>query len=303
MNTCVSNFGVFPANHYGKKQQDIREWLNSFGFNFQSNRSLIPGKEIDLYDPNTSVAIEYCGLYWHHECSPEPRPRQYHYFKHQECLKNNIQLLTIFSDEWETKEKQCKSHIKSLLGIKDRRLYGRQCEVMQIDKNQSRLFFDEYHIQGSNRLGLVFFGLFYEKELVGAVSLGRHNRQYGNLVLDRLCFKDGVQIVGGASKLFSHCIGWGRTNGFSDIISFSDNRWSIGKVYQAMKFNIDKEYGPDYSYVNIKSPKARISKQSQKKSNNGCPPDITESAWTLQNGLSKIWDCGKKRWIFNLENN
>jgi len=300
MDTCIANFGIFPANNYGKTQEDIKNWLNSFGFNFKSNRSLIPGKEIDLYDANKNIAIEYSGLHWHHENSPEPRDKNYHHFKFQECLKQNIQLLTIFSDEWEIREKQCKSHIKSLLGINDVKIFGRQCKVEQIIKEQGRLFFNEYHIQGTNKLGIVFFGLFYKDELMGVMSLGRHNRQCKNIVLDRLCFKDGVQVLGGASKLFSRCVDWAIKNGFTKIISFSDNRWSIGKVYKAMNFKVDKEYGPDYSYVDIKSPRKRISKQSQKKSSNGCPEGMTELQWTLQNGLSRIWDCGKIRWVYDI---
>jgi hypothetical protein len=47
-------------------------------------------------------------------------------------------------------------------------------------------------------------------------------------------------------------------------------------------------------------PKERISKQSQMKCNTGCPKDISEKEWALQNGLSRIWDCGKVRWVFNI---
>lgn len=301
MNTCIHNFGTFPANGvYGKTQQDIQDWLNSFGFNFKSTRSLIPGEEIDLYDANTNLAIEYCGLHWHHEFSPEPRDRKYHYIKYKRCLDQDVHLLTIFSDEWETRKEQCQSHIKSLLGIHDSRVYARKCSIKQIDKTQGKEFFEKYHIQGKNTLGIIFFGLFYQKELIAVMSLGRHNRQVAGIVLDRLCFKGGVQISGGASKLFAKCLTWASENNYKKIISFSDNRWSIGGVYKAMNFQLEKELNPDYSYVNIKSPNIRISKQSQKKSNSGCPEGMTETQWAHQNGLARIWDCGKKRWIFSL---
>jgi hypothetical protein len=193
MDTCIKNHGCFPANNYGKVQAEIKEWLNSFGFDFNSSRKLIVGKEIDLYDEGKDLAIEYCGLHWHHEFSLEPRLMHYHYDKYIGCLSNGVQLLTIFSDEWEGREKQCKGHIKSIIGVCERKLFARKCVVKEIDSSSANSFIEENHIQGRNKLGVVFFGIFFQEELVGVMSFGRHNRQCDNLVLDRLCFKDGVQ--------------------------------------------------------------------------------------------------------------
>ena len=300
MDTCIINHGHFPANNYGKTQKDIQDWLNSFGFDFKSNRTIMQGSEIDLFDEQSKLAIEYCGLHWHNELSPEPRKADYHHKKYQRCLEKGIQLLTIFSDEWEKRQFQCKSHIKSILKINDERIFARKCVVKQIEKEVGRRFFEENHIQGKNGLGRIFFGLFFEDTLCGAISLGRHNRQVDALVLDRLCFKDGIQIVGGASKLFARCVEWSRQNGHQEILSFSDNRWSLGRVYTALSFELMKDYSPDYSYVNVKSPNERLSKQSQKKGAVNCPEGLTEYDWAHQRGLARIWDCGKKRWVFKI---
>jgi hypothetical protein len=115
-----------------------------------------------------------------------------------------------------------------------------------------------------------------------------------------LCFKAGYQIVGGASKLFSHCVNWCKNNGIKKIISWSDNRWSNGSIYKNLNFILEQELGSDYAYVNIDNPKERISKQSQMKCNTGCPKDKSEKEWALENGLSRIWDCGKVRWVFKI---
>ncbi|MEI6470939.1 MAG: hypothetical protein WCO72_15895, partial [Betaproteobacteria bacterium] len=172
-------------------------------------------------------------------------------------------------------------------------------------KEDSIHFFDSYHIQGSNKLGVIFFGLFSEDHLCRIMSLGRHSRQTDTskkeITLDRLCFKDGSNIVGGASKLFSRCLGWAKSNGYKKIISFSDNRWSLGRVYEKMGFSLEKEYGADYSYVEIKNPRKRLSKQSQKKSMTNCPDELTEHTWAVQRGLARIYDCGKKRWVFDID--
>ena len=300
METCLSNFGKFPANNYGKVQNELKEWLNSFGFNFKSNLEVLVGQEIDLYDDIKKLGIEYCGLRWHNEFSPAPRDRNYHRLKYDKCLEKGVQLLTIFSDEWLKREYQCKGHIKSILGINEQKIFARKCNVVEISKDQGKTFFETYHIQGQNTLGIVFFGIFFNEELCGVMSLGRHNRKNKNIILDRLCFKQDIQIIGGASKLFKYCINWASDNKYSKIISFSDNRWSLGRVYEILGFKLDKEYKTDYSYVSLKNSDQRLSKQSQKKSNTNCPKDKTEFEWACEQGLARIWDCGKKRWIYEL---
>lgn len=206
----------------------------------------------------------------------------------------------VWSSEWETRQTQCWGFIKSILGL-NQKIYARKCHVKQINKLDASRFFEQYHIQGSNKLGIVFFGLFYANELVGAVSLGRHNRNIAanRIVLDRLCFKDGLQIIGGASKLFACCKEWAKYNNYEEIISFSDNRWSRGTVYEKMGFQLEKNHKPDYVYVK----NGRLfSKQSQQKKSCGCPSHLTELDWAKQRGMFRIFDYGKKRWAYYLTN-
>lgn len=301
--TCMEKYGVPNAlclkqnQIYGKTQKEIQDWLNSFGFNFQSNYSILKKQELDLYDQDLKIAIEYCGLFWHNEMSPQPRMRKYHYDKYLACKKENIRLLTIFEDEWKNKKEQCKNFILSIIGQQKEKLFARKCEIREATKKEFGDFCAKNHIQGKNGLGLKFFVLINNNDIVGGMSFGKHHRGNQNIiVLDRMCFKSDVQVVGGASKLFKKCKEWAIENKYNKIISWSDNRWSIGNVYEKLGFQLAEELGPDYSYVDVKSPTKRLSKQSQKKSNTNCPSNMTEKQWSTENGLARIWDCGKKRW-------
>lgn len=301
--TNIERYGFpYPTHKYGKTQKEIQDWLNSFGFNFQSDHTVLGSKELDLYDSNLNFAIEYCGLYWHHENSPQPRPSNYHISKFNICKEKGIQLITIFEDEWLNNQEVIKSVILSKLGVFEKRLYARKCIAKEVSKKEFTDFCDKHHVQGGNSLAKVCFGLYYEDELIGVMDLGVHHRKQtkGEMVLTRLCFKAGYQIVGGASKLFSHCINWCKNNEIKKIISWSDSRWSNGSIYKNLNFKLEEELGSDYAYVNMSYPKERISKQSQMKCNTGCPKNISEKEWALQNGLSRIWDCGKVRWAFNV---
>lgn len=301
--TNILKYGTpFPIKKFGKAQEQIRLWINSKGFNFASDYEILEGKELDLYDPQQKLALEFCGLYWHNENSPEPRTRSYHHDKWKRCRDKGIRLLTIFDDEWRDRNAVCKSLILSKLNLFDRRLQGRKCEVREISKDRMKSFCDLHHLQGANKLSRVCFGLFHGEEMVGAVDLGSHHRrkERGVVVLTRLCFMPGVSVAGGASKLFKACVGWCSDNGVSKIVSWSDNRYSDGGVYEKMGFKKAGELPPDYYYVDMKNPKRRISKQSQSKKKAECPEGMTELEWANSRGLSRIWDCGKVRWEFEV---
>lgn len=299
--TRLDKYGTLVSN-LGKTQREITDWLNSMGFNFNPNVSILEGKELDCYDPKQKLALEYCGLYWHNENSPEPRTRSYHHNKWKRCRDKGIQLLTIFDDEWREKNDICKSMILSKLGVFNRKIQARKCETKKIEKALMKEFCDLHHLQGGNRLSEVCFGLFHGDELVAVVDMGRHHRKKDAkaAVLTRLCFKGGLQVVGGSGKLFKACVEWCRENGIEKIVSWSDNRYSDGTIYERLGFARADDLPPDYYYVNMKNPKRRLSKQSQSKKKAQCPPDMTELQWANSRGLSRIWDCGKTRWEFSL---
>lgn len=299
---CLEIYGVpyaFLANKTSNKsEKDLSQFLTELGYKFSNNYTVLNGKEIDLFNEDLKIGIEYCGLYWHTELSLEPRERNYHYNKYKDCQNNEIQLITIFSDEWKHHKNKCKSIIASTLGTYDKRIYARKCKVVKVDKPS--YFFEMNHLRGKPPSSMVCFGLENGGELVAAMSLGSHPRNASQIVLDRMCSKMGVQVVGGASKLFKTSLEWLKNNNYQSLITWSDNRWSQGKIYPILGFSLDKELLPDYSYVDLKNPSKRLSKQSQKKSSTGCPEEKTEREWAIEKGLARIWDCGKKRWVYHL---
>lgn len=134
------------------------------------------------------------------------------------------------------------------------------------------------------------------------MTASHHHRQNSigkPIVLNRLCFLEGCSVQGGASKLFKRFVEWSSENGYDRIISFSDNAWTSGGIYNVLGFQMVREYLPDYFYWDHVH-RIYFSKQSQKKSSTGCPPEMTERDWCCKKGLYRIWDCGKKLWEFEL---
>lgn len=106
------------------------------------------------------------------------------------------------------------------------------------------------HIRGKSN-SIIYFNLIYDSEIIGSLSLGKHHRQNFNnkeIILNRLCFKDGVSVIGGAEKLFNQAKLWSKANGYNKIISWSENSLSYGDVYKKLNFNLAQELKPDYFY-------------------------------------------------------
>jgi len=215
-------------------------------------------------------------------------------------LLNNGKCFVIFPHEWHKRSKQIISHINSYDNPNAKIFYARKCTVKEIELKTIRQFCDLYHIQGANHLGIKGWGIYYDDCLLGILSLGKHSRNEKDIVLDRLCFMDNIRVIGGASKLFSQTLRWAMEQGIKEISSFSDNRLSIGSLYQKLGFKLIKELPPDYFYLSKEDNFKYHSKQSQKKSNVNCPEDMTEKEWANTRGLFQVFDGGKKKWLYKI---
>jgi len=295
--TKIARYGTaHPSNCYGKAQQELADWLLAIsGKEFKADFKILKGKEIDLYNEELRLGVEYCGLYWHTEDSRTPRDRNYHIDKFKRAKSQNVRLITVFEDEWVYRQTQVKNFLRSVLGANEHVVYARKCSVREIVGRDGRAFFDAHHIQGANNLGKYFAGLFYEDNLLAVMSFGRHHRKSSQLVLDRFAVRDNYSVVGGASKLFKFLLS---LSGVEEVVSWSDNRWSWGDVYVQLGFQLEESLGPDYSYVDFSHNCRRLSKQSQRKSKTNCPANKTEKEFSNSKNLHRLWDCGKLRWMF-----
>jgi hypothetical protein len=293
------------ANRKSQPNEDLFKFVCDLGLNCTKNdksaiRNSLTNRplEIDILIKDKNIGIEYCGLYWHNENSPFPRDRNSHKLKHDLCKSQGIQLITIFEDEWLERRPQIENILKAKLGLLPR-IYARNTEIVELKKEEAKLFLENNHLQGSCSF-MYAFGLVYEGEIVGCATLSKHHRQNRKeAVLSRLCFSN-YAVVGGSSKLFKAIKQKAKELGFKSLVSWSDNRWSDGGVYKELGM-VSRELPPDYSYVKEGCPK-RISKQSCKKKNlikKGAVGD-TELEMAKSLGYSRIWDCGKIRWSINL---
>ncbi len=264
-----------------------------------NTRKIIPPLELDIYIPSLSLAIEYCGLYWHSE---DKKDNNYHYNKMKFCNEKGIRLITIFEDEWIEHREQVENFLLSVVNKNTVNIGARKTEIKEINWEIASKFLKAHHIQGNTSMA-VAFGLYREDEELVAVITGNKHHRYGfedTFVLNRLAFKSNTSVSGGSSKLLKRLVEYTKEKGYKKLISWSDNRYSEGRVYKKLGFELEQESKPDYSYI-VKNQK-RASKQSCQKKHlveKGAVGE-TEHEMARSLGYTRIYDCGKKRWSFKL---
>jgi hypothetical protein len=127
-------------------------------------------------------------------------------------------------------------------------------------------------------------------------SLSRNNDK-SVLELKRLSSIKNTVVVGGASKIFKHCILYAKENKYLIIRSYCDMRWGIGNVYKKLNFVLKKEtkYTPHY----IKGLK-RYRNQSLRKTLEERKLNITEKELRKSQGYNIIYDCGHQTWDYDI---
>jgi GNAT superfamily N-acetyltransferase len=291
-------------SHVSRSELKLLKWINQYypsAIKYKtpySNNSTPKFFEYDIFVPELKLAIEYNGLYWHSEQFKEDK--NYHFRKMIKGFENGFRTITIFEDEWLHRQDQVKNFLLSVMNKNTNKIMARKTILKEVPKNEASEFLNDNHIQGTAKMDIAF-GLYYQDELIGLITGSKHHRQGqdGIFVLNRLAFKSNTSVTGGSSKLLNTLVQYAKNNGYHKMISWSDNRYSIGTVYEKLGFVLEEELPPDYSYV---SKDKRISKQSCQKKHllkkGGVGKTEKEMANSL--GLFRIYDCGKKRWSVNL---
>ena len=259
----------------------------------ENDRSIIAPKELDIYIPEKSFAVEFDGLYWHSEA--QGKGSTYHLTKTKMCMSKGIRLLHIYENEWRDKQDICKSMIASALGVYERKEYARKCEVREIKDRKTVIdFFDQNHIQGAVHKFSLCLGLYKDDELLQAVVFGnQHFGRNGDIELYRMVTLKNTQVLGGFSKLMQHCP-------YDTVVSYVALRMFDAKGYLAGNWKIEHTAQPSFCItdgINVYS-RHLFKKDRCLKLFDNVTEDMTEREMQIRNGYYRLWDCGtyKVRW-------
>ena len=258
----------------------------------QNDRTILNGKELDIYIPFKKIAYEINGLYWHSENGRGVKKR-YHLNKYKSCLYNKIRLIHIFENEWVYKKDIVKSIIRNSLGCVEEKIYARLCDIKPVAELEKVEFLNSNHIQGNDQ-SKVKYGLYYGGKLVSMMTFGisRFDKKIQWEIV-RFCNKLNTSVVGGAAKLYQHFI---KKHNPSSVVSYCDKRFFTGNLYINIGMKQLKSTPPNYFYFHKNKPVPINRQNFQKHKLKKLLPifDIKLTEWqNMQlNGYDRIWDCG-----------
>ena len=291
----------------GPSKAELDLAMEIFGLGYKKLFSQLPvqhlGREFlfDIVALEAGIAVEYNGLYFHNQ--KFIKDSGHHLRRSKAAEANELRLVHIFEDDWRNRKPVVQHFLKYLLAEMPS-IMARKTSVTDVDHATARSFYKQYHMQGpSIQSGQLHYGLEHQGELVACMSFTAHGS--GRKVLheghwELVRFASKLRIQGGASKLFTAFI---RQHSPKSVLSFSWSHLFSGGMYERLGFKLDKILPPDYTYVD-RTKCRRLHKSGfqhsklKTKFGENYDPTLSERLNCEANGFYRIFDCGKKRWLW-----
>lgn len=284
-------------------ENDIKNFIKSFGFDVKTDRKILNGLEIDIYVPQLKIGFEYNGCLYHSE--KYGKDKYYHINKTKQCYEKGVMLYHIFEDDYFYHKDILFSKIQHILGKSNNPTIGaRDCVIQEIGCNDSNIFLEHNHIQGKSN-ATVYLGAIYNNQIVGVMLFVNNGNNNWNLV--RFATDINYNISGIAGKMFKHFI---KKYPYKEIKTFAERRLTpniTSNLYTKLGFTLAGVEPPDYRYYNSKVDRyKRFHKFNFRKQllhkRYGLPLTMTENEMITKLGYTRIWDCGLIKYVYKNPN-
>ena len=280
------------------------ETAKIFPGGLQRDRTILNGRELDVYYPDKQLAIEFNGDFWH--STRVISDKRYHQAKTLACLEKSIRLIHIFEYEWLNDEKKQK-----IISLLDKELnpntnlviHARKCVVKDIEPSVALDFCNKYHLQNGIKTP-INIGIFHNNDLVGVMTIAKPRFDTSfEFELIRVAFKAKTVVVGGLQRMFHYFV-----KGFNpqSIVSYCDLAKFNGSGYKKLGFVVDKITEPNYIWRDLHNDQnivSRYNSQKHKLIANGIgKEEETEDEIMSRLGYIKIYDSGNLKFIWRSTN-
>ncbi len=279
-----------------KGHQQIIEFLKEHNIEYEiNNRTFIAPLEIDILAPTHKLAIEYNGIYWH---STLFHNKNEHIKKLTAVENKGFQLITIWEDEWLTKQNIIESLLLSKLGKIDIKIDARKCNIILVDNQTKKIFLNENHLQGDINSS-INIGLEYQNQIVSMLILGKSRyAKSADYEILRFATLKNMNVRGAFSKMLKYF-----ENVFKpmSIITYAKRDHSQGKLYETNGFKFLRNTNPNYYYFKLGNlvRESRIKYQKHKLPTllQNYDNELSEQENMINNGYVLIQDSGNKVFI------
>lgn len=244
-----------------------------------SRKVLGNGQELDFYNSQYKIAIEFNGDFYHSTAMIQDK--YYHLNKSKLCENLGIRLIHIYEYEWNNDRIRniLISMINESLGIYKQCFSSETCNIRCISNAEALIFNNENSITPYQNADIAY-GLFWDNSLIQIVGF-THLETSNNWVMINNCTKLDVCIKDGFLGLFSYFI---EHNNPYSISADCDFNKVNGIQYEELGMKFVRYTGPKKLAL-FKSGKV-ISLISD------------DYSQTLDDGYAEIWGAGNKEYIW-----
>ena len=292
-------------------ENKVYEYLLTLGVPVvRRERTILKRKELDFYFPEQKLAVELNGVLWHSSFVLKQKGaswvRRHQLDKQYECKSLGIRLLHYYEDECRNKLSIVLDQIKTALGLNNRSVMARNTEVREISAQEAAKFLNTYHLQGRCKAS-TYLALFLGDRCVAVLAMAQvasHRGKGANeSEWELVRYASEGRVVGGASKLlkaFLACNGKCTT-----IVSYSDNRWATGNMYEKLGFTKSAVTPPDYVYLDTRDNqlyhKSSFRREAlARKFPDKFDPALSERENCHNLGFYQVFNCGLTKWSLTL---
>jgi transposase-like protein len=243
---------IKKSNEYQRKNTFTSKSEKAIGCYFKrytdnliiyNDRKVLNGKELDIFVPELGLAVEYNGIYSHiyrpHETKPcLIKDENYHINKTDKGLEKGVQIIHLFSSEWENNNKVCRGLIRRKL-LKNDRINANDCVIKSVKTGVANRFLKYNCIEAEISGNFNAVGLYYGNCLIQVLC-------YDDNTIIRNCYKIGISIICGFKKLLNF-IEWNQNE---SIYYKVNRRFSNGNLLKSYGFILSEILSPKYYYTN-----------------------------------------------------
>jgi GNAT superfamily N-acetyltransferase/predicted SprT family Zn-dependent metalloprotease len=278
------------TNRTSSGQLELAEFVRSLGLDVRLEHKI--GKlSYDMFVETHAIVLEFQGTKWH----SLPGSKQRDWTKYQNAVQRGLGVMAVYEDEWLLRQQQIKQIVRNRL-MKSRPAHAwraSEAKIERVPNSSANAFYESFHYLGRCR-SAASYGAFANGKMVACCSFAKPTRQSAHpWELIRMASDPDYKVHGVWSRLLRRFVADARP---ASIVSFSDNRLFTGRVYDRLGFKNDGCVPQSYYWTKAgkRYNKSGLRKRGQERESTHTETELRESQ-----GYSKIWDLGKKRWVWN----
>lgn len=213
-------------------EEEIKKLLNKNVL--KKDRSVLRPLEIDLFNKEKKIGIEYNGVFWHSEKHKE---KDYHFNKSVKAENKGVYLIHVFEDEWIKKNREGIENFLIHSFAKGEEKEYKNLYVKEVARKEEKLFNVKNHYNGHEKSDICL-GL-YGNELLQLISFKKISDNSYSIVRDYPELNNLVK--NGYEKILNY---FKEHYSYNNLVVQSDFNKYNGELYEQLGFELVCYTGP-----------------------------------------------------------